>query len=50
MDENELNDWLGLVDEIESARLGEAQLQEGVWNEHGAVQGCFRTMPAPTED
>ena len=50
MDENQYKTWLGLIDEVESARLGEGQLQERVYNEHGSVPGCYRTLPAPTEE
>ena len=49
MDPEEYEEYLNQIERL-TAGHGESSLLEAIYNEDGQVQGCYRVLPAPTEE
>jgi len=49
MDEEEYVEYLNQIERL-TAELGEPMLLERLYGDDGSVPGCYRTLPAPTEE
>jgi len=49
MDEEEYEEYLNQVERL-NVSPGERSLLEGLYDDEGHVPGCYRVMPAPTEE